>query len=76
METGVVIIGTGLIARFHEEAVQAGLPDPGALDSTTAAAAEAGRGRVYDLFLPMAVLTVACIVGMIHSGTSPAKPSR
>ena len=54
--------------RRHEEAVQAGLPDPGALDSTTAAAAEAGRGRVYDLFLPMAVLTVACIVGMIHSG--------
>ncbi len=54
--------------RMHEEAVMAGRPDPGAVDSPADAPVPVGRGRVCDLFLPMAVLTAACIAGMVHSG--------
>lgn len=54
--------------RWHEDAVMAGLPDPGMVGGGSPDEASKGRGGVCDLFVPMAVLTVACVVGMIHSG--------
>ena len=55
--------------KRHEEAVLAGMPDSGATGAASSVEpARNCRGKVCDLFVPMFVLTAACVVGMIHSG--------
>ena len=55
--------------RRHEAAVEAGMPDPGALNTVPLDGAEqSGRGKICDLLVPMAALTAACVLGMIYSG--------
>ena len=54
--------------RSHEEAVLAGRPDPGSTGEDSSEIVRNRRGKVCDLFVPMVVLTLACVVGMIHSG--------
>ena len=54
--------------KRHEAATLDGAPDMGAIESATEALSTNSRGRVIDLIVPVAVLVVACIVGMIYSG--------
>ena len=55
--------------KRHEDAVAAGLPDPGALNVVPLDGAEqSGRGKICDLLVPMVALTAACVLGMIYSG--------
>ena len=54
--------------RRHEEAVAAGEPDLGALETATEVLTKNDRGRVIDLVIPVLVLIAACVVGMIYSG--------
>ena len=54
--------------RRHEETVQSGAPDLGAIGDMAEALAQNERGRVIDLVVPVLVLIVCCMVGMVYSG--------
>ncbi|MBO4448213.1 MAG: Na+/H+ antiporter NhaC family protein [Kiritimatiellae bacterium] len=55
--------------RKHELAVASGGSDPGAASGVEAdGAPEGSRGKVCDLFIPMAVLAVACTLSLVYTG--------